>query len=138
MCWRARRRSSFTSLRNGLSVMGENDITTSGAEVGAIGVVGASAPRQPPANSGDPHRPNPKPCPEQNHEWMSPDGVMQRISEGREKDEPGHRNKRDGEDTEELASQRPPVRQHMKDHAQHGQGECQSVTSLEDGKDVFC
>src|SRR5688500_11773170 len=116
----------------------ENDMTTSGTEAGAIGVVGASPPRQLLTNSGDPHRPKPQPCPEQNHEWMSPHGEMQRVTEGREKDEPGRCDERDGDHTEELACQRPPVRQHMEDHAEHGQSEYQDVTSMEDRKDVLC
>src|SRR5438270_1959005 len=88
MCCRARRRSSWTSVRNGFSVINNSPSRFSlqesspfGAEAGLARIISPAAPEEFAANSGQPHGAKKDPYPDRNHDRMQEKRAVQPIAE---------------------------------------------------------
>src|SRR5437763_671220 len=94
MCCRARRRSSWTSVRKGFSVINNSPSRFSlqesspfGAEACLAGIIRAPAPEEFASDSGQPHRPKKDPYPDRNHDRMQEKRVVQPIAKRSKEDQ---------------------------------------------------
>src|SRR5947209_4663022 len=94
MCCRARRRSSWTSVRNGFSVIDNSPSRTwlqesspLRAESGFAGIISAPAPQQFAADSGEPDGADKDPRPDHRHDGMQEDCGVEAVAQCAKEDD---------------------------------------------------
>src|SRR5262245_25941738 len=108
MCLRARRRSSWTSVRKGLSVIRRVSLAKSlpiRAEARGPRIVYASPPGELPTDAGHPQRAQKDPSPHHENQWMEEDRGQDGVAESGEEDDPDERDQRDGGDGEVVGGE---------------------------------
>src|SRR3954454_17662506 len=105
MCCRARRRSSWTSVRNGFSVIdnspsrsGLQESSPLGAEAGFAGIISPPAPEQFAADAGEPDGADENPSPNRRHDRMQEKCGVQAVAERLEDDQARDTDDDDGRD----------------------------------------
>src|ERR1700686_3842323 len=122
MCCRARRRSSWTSVRKGLSVMNISpsslclqESSPFRAEAGLAGIIRSPAPEKSAADSCDPERADEDPRPDADHDRMKQERVVEPVAQRAKKDETRDGDQCDGGHADPAAGERGSVRQDMED-----------------------
>src|SRR4051794_37805386 len=144
MCCRARRRSSWTSVRNGFSVIDKSPSRTwlqesspLRAESGFAGIISPSAPQQFATDSGEPDGADEDPRPDRGHDGMQEDCGVEAVPERAKKDDARDADDDDRGDADAIAGQRERVRQNVEDDAAGDDEKSGGVVAPEGGERVF-
>src|SRR6185295_4081697 len=124
MCCRARRRSSWTSVRKGFSVIYNSPSRYSlqessplGAKAGMTRIIGPPAPDHFAPDSGQPDGANEDPRPDRGHDRMQEDCGVEPVAECTKEDHPREADDDDRGDADAIAHDRENVRQDVEDDA---------------------
>src|SRR5438270_9334461 len=144
MCCRARRRSSWTSVRNGFSVInnspsrfGLQESSPLGAEACFAGIISPSAPQQFAADSGEPDGADENPRPDRRHDRMQEDCGVETVAERSEENQPREADDGNRGNADAIAGQRQNVRQNVEDDAAGNEKKSGDVVAPNDRKRVL-